>query len=161
MFTGVSLSKETCSGSMSKSGLSCYNGLVSTLCCVNREWKDSGPVGRAEKSGVPFFCPIHLSAFIPGVSAAIILNGSQEVEKRFRLVEKLRLFFEKYNHFNVKFRKFFGFNFLEKDGHAFSSPKQSNPVQSFKPPRMAGFLANHCKYFNMSYLSFDEQNCRH
>jgi hypothetical protein len=46
---------------MSKSGLSCYNGPVSTLCCAKR--KDSGRnMGRAKKSEVPFFCPAHLSA---------------------------------------------------------------------------------------------------
>jgi hypothetical protein len=39
MFTGFLFSKETCSGSMSKSRPLCYNGPVSTLCYARRKWQ--------------------------------------------------------------------------------------------------------------------------
>jgi hypothetical protein len=59
MFTRVSFSEETCSGSMSKSGLLCYNGPVSTLCCQAGRWQKNG-FGR--KMGILIFLPFHLSA---------------------------------------------------------------------------------------------------
>jgi hypothetical protein len=76
MFARVSFSEKTCSGSMSKSGLSCYNGPVSTLCCAKR--KDSGRnMGRAKKSEVPFFSPAHLSAFLTPPSPRDAISSGQ------------------------------------------------------------------------------------
>jgi hypothetical protein len=42
----------------------------------------------------------------------------------------------------LNFEKFSGFIFLEPDGHALPSPKQSNPVQPLKPPCAAGLPTN-------------------
>jgi hypothetical protein len=51
--------------------------------------------------------------FFPGLPVEIVLHGLKEVQKHFGILEKLRTFFEKPRHFNVKFRKFFGYFFLE------------------------------------------------
>jgi hypothetical protein len=64
--TGVSANKirgfvleKTCSGSMSKSGLLCYNGPVSTLCCEAGRWQKDGLV---RKMGILILLPCHISA---------------------------------------------------------------------------------------------------
>jgi hypothetical protein len=44
----------------------------------------------------------------------VIAPWLEGVEKRFGFFEKSGLFFEKILHFNVKFRKFFGFIFSKK-----------------------------------------------
>jgi hypothetical protein len=67
---------------------------MKTLCRAKRE--ESGRnMGRAESS----------SAFLK------LGQGGRKVFSKF--FEKSAPFFEKYGHFNVKFRKFFGFIFLE------------------------------------------------
>jgi tetratricopeptide (TPR) repeat protein len=44
-------------------------------------------------------------------------ESPKQDEKLFEFPEKYRPFFEKFSRFNVKFRKFFGFYFLEKNSH--------------------------------------------
>jgi hypothetical protein len=61
MFAGVSYYKKTPHHGLYNFRLLCHNARVSTLCRAKRDWQKHG---GAEKSGIPSFCPIHLSAFL-------------------------------------------------------------------------------------------------
>jgi hypothetical protein len=111
---------------MSKSSPSCYNGPMKTLCCARRKWQgNDGQRNKMERVRC-FHSPADYSPaqfpsdhwrFIPDFPVEIVLPGLKEVQKHFGIPEKFRAFFEKYCHFNVKFRNFFGFYFLENNGH--------------------------------------------
>jgi hypothetical protein len=66
--------------------------------------------------------------------------AQKKVEKRPGFFEKLRPFFEKFLHFNVKFRKFFGFYFLKNNvnlrqsiqTNALSSDSSQSYANTFK-----------------------------
>jgi hypothetical protein len=68
-------------------------------------------------------------------------------EKRFGLLEKFGPFFEKLSHFNVKFRKFFGFYFF---GNAQTCSNRGGGPDSLK---------NRGKYFIMSNLQNKQYEC--
>jgi hypothetical protein len=153
MFTGFLFSKETCSGSMSKSRPLCYNGPVSTLCYARRKWQGNDGQRNKMEGARCFHSPADYSPaqfpsdhwrFIPGLPVEIVLRGLREVQEHFCILEKFRTFFEKFSRFDVKFRKFFGYFFLRTSSNRFRT--RSN---HFAGSSSEAFL---CKYLQMSGL---------
>jgi hypothetical protein len=119
---------------MSKSGLLCYYGPVSALCCAKS--------GR--RSGIRFTTKITMATkensflLLFVIFATFVVTNflsQKRIEKPLGLPEKFRGFFEKYSHFNVKFRKFFGYFFCEN-----SVKPIQNPVQPVRPLKVQGIF---------------------
>jgi outer membrane protein assembly factor BamB len=113
---------------MSKSGLLCYNGPVSTLCCA--KWERRGGIRlttKITKESNFLLLFVFFASFVVKK-----LFPKKRLEKPSGFPEKFQPFFEKLFNFNVKFRKFFGFYFFEEQWSW-----GARPSKWFPPRRLA------------------------